>query len=101
MTQEELADRIGLSVQSVSAIENARNLPGLDTMVVLADVLGLDLVETLGKPNRPQHRMGAELKVQSLIQRLDDDSLGLAVRQLEILVEHSERLTQKRKSRPA
>lgn len=96
MTQEELADRIGLSVQSVSAIENAKNLPALDTMVTLAEVLGLDLTEALGKhPLRP-----GELKVRSFVQRLDDDTLGLAVRQIETLVEHSERMARKRKSQP-
>lgn len=96
MTQEELAERVSLSVQSISAIENARNLPGLDTMLALTEVLGLDVAEILGKSTRPQPRLTIEAKARNLLERLDDETLGLAIRQLEVLVDHSERLAKKR-----
>lgn len=37
MTQEELADRFGQSLQSVSAIENAKNIVALASMAALVE----------------------------------------------------------------
>lgn len=97
MTQEDLADRANLSVQSVSALENAKYLPSLDTLVDLVEILGLDVTDVVSPSHVPEHRLAQEAKAKSLLRRLDDDLLLVAVRQLEALVEHAERADKSRK----
>jgi DNA-binding XRE family transcriptional regulator len=97
MTQEDLADRANLSVQSISALENAKYLPALDTLVDLVEILGLDVTEVVSQSHVPEHRLSQEAKAKSLLRRLDDDLLLVAVRQLEALVEHAERVDKSRK----
>ncbi|HUB06888.1 MAG TPA: helix-turn-helix transcriptional regulator [Myxococcales bacterium] len=43
MSQEELAERAGISVSFLSMLERGRRLPHLETVVKLADVLGVTL----------------------------------------------------------
>ncbi|MDQ2106473.1 helix-turn-helix transcriptional regulator [Azospirillum isscasi] len=97
MTQEDLADRANLSVQSISALENAKYLPALDTLVDLVEILGLDVTDVVSPTHVPGHRLTQEAKAKSLLRRLDDDLLLVAVRQIEALVEHAERSGKSRK----
>ena len=91
MTQEDLADRANLSVQSISALENAKYLPALDTLVDLVDILGLDVTDVVAPSKVSAHRLTQEAKVKSLLRRLDDDLVMVAVQQLEVLTEFSEK----------
>lgn len=91
MTQEDLADRANLSVQSISALETAKYLPALDTLVDLVEILGLDVTDVITASKLPEHRLVQEAKSKSLLRRLDDDLLLVAVRQIEVLVQHAER----------
>ena len=43
LTQEELAQRVGLTRQSVISIENGRYLPGIETALRLSSALGTRL----------------------------------------------------------
>ncbi len=66
MTQEELAEAIGLQPESVSNIERGSVVPTLDTFSKLVSVLGLDVVKLFeAKP--------VERKVTAKRQRLEDD----------------------------
>jgi transcriptional regulator with XRE-family HTH domain len=66
MTQEELAEKIGLQPESVSNIERGSVVPTLETFAKLVPVLGLDVAKLFdGKP--------AERKVSAKRQRLEDD----------------------------
>ncbi|AIB12255.1 hypothetical protein ABAZ39_09620 [Azospirillum argentinense] len=97
MTQEDLADRANLSVQSISALENAKYLPALDTLVDLVEILGLDVTDVVSPSHVPERRLVQEAKAKSLFRRLDDDLLLVAIRQIEALVEHAERTRKSRK----
>ncbi|MGR0189137.1 MULTISPECIES: helix-turn-helix transcriptional regulator [Azospirillum] len=97
MTQEDLADRANLSVQSVSALENAKYLPSFDTLVDLVEILGLDVTDLMSGSNLSESRLVQEAKAKSLLRRLDDDLLLVAIRQIEALVEHAERVGKSRK----
>lgn len=97
MTQEDLADRANLSVQSISALETAKYLPALDTLVDLVEILGLDVTDVIAASKLPEHRLIQEAKAKSLLRRLDDDLLLVAVRQIEVLVQHAERAGKSRK----
>ena len=43
LTQQELADRVGVTRQTINAIEQAKYSPSLDTAFRIADVFGVAL----------------------------------------------------------
>ncbi len=49
LTQEELAQKIGLSGQAVSKWENDASMPDVSLLVELSEILGVSLDELLGK----------------------------------------------------
>ena len=48
MTQEQLAERAGLSYKFVGEVERGRANPTLTTLAALADALGVTLIDVLG-----------------------------------------------------
>ena len=48
-TQEELAEKVGLSGQAVSKWENDASMPDVSLLVELSEILGVSLDELLGK----------------------------------------------------
>ena len=49
LTQEELAEKVGLSGQAVSKWENDASMPDVSLLVDLSEILGVSLDELLGK----------------------------------------------------
>ena len=60
LTQEQMADRFGVSRRTVSRWENGRNLPELDLLIELSDAFGVDLRELLEGQRKPE-RLNPEL----------------------------------------
>ena len=57
LTRTDLSDRTGISASYVARIESGRANPTLDTMVKLADALGVDLADMLlPRPEAVSHR---------------------------------------------
>jgi DNA-binding XRE family transcriptional regulator len=61
MTQKQLAEHVGVSRQTMNAIENARIAPTIDIAIRVADVLGVSVDELFdldyeGRPARPVRR---------------------------------------------
>ena len=46
--QQDLADRAGVSMQTVSNLETGRHVPGTATLAKIAGALGVPLAELLG-----------------------------------------------------
>ncbi len=61
LTQEQLAEQIGVARRTVSRWETGSNLPDLDILVELADLYAVDLREILNG-ERKSERMDQELK---------------------------------------
>ena len=61
MTQEQLAEQIGVSRRTVSRWETGNNLPDLSVIVELADFYGVDLNEIF-RGERRKETMDTELK---------------------------------------
>jgi len=55
VTQEKLAERLGVSNRSVSRWETGSNLPDLDVLVEIADYYGVELREILDGERRTQN----------------------------------------------
>lgn len=58
MTQKELAERVGISRQTLNAIENARRSPTIDLAIRIADVfrISVDQLFELDYEGRPARR---------------------------------------------
>ena len=52
LTQEELADMLGVSRQAVSKWEQGEGYPEVEKLLVLADRLDISLDELMGRPNK-------------------------------------------------
>ena len=58
MTQKQLAELVGVSRQTMNAIENSKHAPTVDVAIRIADVFGVSIDEMCefdydGKPERP------------------------------------------------
>ena len=88
LTQEELAAKVGKTPESVSNIERGRQLPMIDTLAVLAEVLGVPLPELfggIGSPSQSARRLKLEAQLLETARDLDDDMLATAIEQMVVL----------------
>ena len=76
LTQEELAQKIGLSGQAVSKWENDASMPDVSLLVELSEILGVSLDELLGKEqNLPKVVPPEERKnINDMVLRIRIDS---------------------------
>lgn len=89
LTQEELASRIGVTPETISNIERARQVPSVETLCALAETMALAPTELLpeksGGAAKSAQRMGLEDRLKVSCDRLSDRDLEIAVAQLEAL----------------
>lgn len=57
LTQEELADKVGVSYQAVSKWENNISLPDISLLSTLADIFNVSVDELLGRYDNPRVEM--------------------------------------------
>lgn len=90
MSQEAVAARINRTPESISNIERAQQLPALDTLLELAAVLEMPLLDIIdaAKEDRKltaQRALG-EAKLGEIVRSLSDTALAIAVEQLKALM---------------
>lgn len=82
MTQKRLAELVGVSRQTVNAIENSKHAPTIDVAIRIADVFGVSVDQLFeytydGKPKRrPDATKTATVRKRPSIERTLDDSAG-------------------------
>lgn len=83
LTQEQLAERVEKSVQTLSAIERGKYLPAFDTLLGLAAALGVPLHTLLVEgSDGPTRRDQKEFEALMILRQLKDADLDLAIAQL-------------------
>jgi transcriptional regulator with XRE-family HTH domain len=95
MTQEETAELIGRTTESVSNIERGRTLPTIETLGRLAKALDVPLRDFFDDSFQQSTRSTAgielELQVQQLVRDLNDEDLAVAVEQIRALAARKRR----------
>lgn len=94
LSQEDLAEKVGRSRDAISRAERGNNMPSVDTLIAMAEVLDVALVDIIGPPtqNLSQTRVALEVRLAIAARALDDDAFAALVDQAEALA----RLTQKK-----
>lgn len=60
MTQRNVAERVELTVESYSRIECGRTVPSIATLIALAEVLGVSLIDVLSGLGPPQRELKSQ-----------------------------------------
>ncbi len=74
LTQEDLCERAGISVDAVSRIENGNRTPTLETLQRLSRALGVRVVDLVGTGDLP--RISHSPSIQRIISLLEPQSLS-------------------------
>lgn len=91
MNQADLATRVERSTEAISNIETGRSLPAIDTLVALADALGVDIADFLPEDDTRAavsvNRLKREAEAMTLLRGLSDQRLDTAPVQMRALAE--------------
>lgn len=82
LSQEQLADKVGRSVDGISNIERGVNLPSLDILIDICRALSIsaaELVEELQSPAVSPERQELEWRLRSLCHNLPERDLPLVI----------------------
>jgi len=82
LTQETLAEKIGISSKYLSSIERGKENPTLDTLIQLANALKVELFEIFLYAHEASNSEELKERIQSLIEKADVDRLRLATKLL-------------------
>ncbi len=86
VTQEALADRLGVTYQSISRWENGTTYPDLELIPVIAEVLAVTVDELLGMPQIEKEKRAAqtfdELRRECIKQDYDADKIVTLLRDI-------------------
>ncbi len=87
VTQEELAEAIDRTVETISNLERGKSLPSLQTLMVIANALGITLSELLEDVEAPPSpaRVHAEARLRAAAKSLPDYDLEIAAVLVEAL----------------
>lgn len=82
LTQEALAEKVGISSKYLSSIERGKENPTLDTLIKLAKALKVELFEIFLYAHEASSSKVLRECIQSLIEEADVDRLRLATKLL-------------------
>lgn len=89
LTQEGLADAAAKSVDTLSLIERGRILPAIDTLMAIAQAMGVSVQELLPTeddvPDAPQDILRLKEAAWAALSQMDAATLAVALTQLEAL----------------
>lgn len=72
-TQETLAEAIGVSSQNINDIEGKRRWPREETLVKLADILGIEIYELFIPPENLINKNNNVLDIEKIKNQLNND----------------------------
>ena len=91
ISQQELAERLGVSKKTIINWESNRNKPDLDTIPLICDIIGISPAELLGIPTSYDPNASDELALISSFRKLSHSSQRMLLRVVEIMADEEER----------
>jgi len=93
LTQQQLANAIGRTTDTVSALERGKNFPGVDTFKSLSDVLEVPIRDFFDfgpmiKTTKNTERDKRLTELLDVAQSLEENALDIALEQLKVLANH-------------
>lgn len=91
VTQEELAEAIDRTVETISNLERGKSLPSLQTLMIIANALDMSISELLedAEAPPPPARVRAEARLRTAAKGLPDYDLEIAAVLVEALRQRS------------
>jgi transcriptional regulator with XRE-family HTH domain len=85
LTQEDLAERINRTTETISNIERGKNPPSIETLREIAKTLNTSMDALVTGADRPVSisRLRHEAALTQILHSLDDDELETALRMME------------------
>lgn len=80
LSQEELAERMGISSKYLSSIERGKENPTLDTVIKLAGALEIELSEIFNISHEGKSKKDLVTFITTLLKTRDEEKLKLAAR---------------------
>ena len=93
MTQEELADTLGVTQALIASYETARRSIPLRKLVVLADALGISIEEVVGRSPARRQKRGPTSKIEErllAIEKLPRSEQQFVIRMLDNALAHAQ-----------
>ena len=91
LTQAGLGEKIGRTAEAISNVETGKSLPSLDTLMAIADALGMPLLNFFPSGSvdldRSANRLKAEAEAMVVLRGLSDNQLTAALAQIKALRE--------------
>lgn len=85
LTQEQLAQKMDRSVDSISQLERGVNLPSFETLDRLSAALQVPVKDFFDEDSSDQERTELVATATGILRQLDDRDLKIAVEQLRVL----------------
>lgn len=89
LTQQQLADKVGASLNHIGKLERGKYLPGLLVAAGIINVLGIDANKLFGTPVKQRkvspRRLQTEADLIRVIEKLDDKGLETAAELVAVL----------------
>ena len=80
MTQEEFAEKAGISSKYLSSIERGKENPTLDTLLRLLTLLDIEFTEVFNGKNRQKSRAELMAFINEILKNSDEERLKLTAR---------------------
>lgn len=74
ISQEKLAEMVSMNLRSINRIENQHNIPTLETLAKIAEVLEVEISEFF-EPNNKLTRREIIDKINSMMEQMEDKEL--------------------------
>lgn len=91
LTQADLGEKIGRTAEAISNVETGKSLPSLDTLIAVAEALGVPLTDFFPSgsvdTDRSANRLKVEADAMALLRGLTDSQLTVALTQIKALGE--------------
>ena len=87
LTQEQLAEQVDRTKEAISNLERGHNLPTIETLDRICDVLGIPIRYVFGDASGSSRRIECIAKIELILSHLSDNDLKTVADVIEVLAD--------------